>query len=476
MLMDRNRFIRQYVKDLRAGNAAIFAGAGLSAAAGFVNWTDLLRDAADELGLNVDRENDLVSLAQFYVNSKGQNRGQLTRLLLEEFPAETAPTENHRLLAKLPIATWWTTNYDTLIELGLEQEGKIADVKYHTNQLAHTRPNRDAAVFKMHGDIAHPSDAVLTRDDYERYSFDRAAFLNALTGDLVSKTFLFLGFSFSDPNLDRVLSHIRVRFAENQRPHYAIFKRVSKDDFEKEEDFHYAKVRQPIVIEDLKRFNIEVVLVEKYSDITDILQEVYRSLVSSTIFVSTSAYDYAPWGEHAVSSFMRKFGSLIIERNAKLVTGVGLGTGNAILGGAIVAISQDSEKKIDSHLTIRPFPQFYEEKSERAKTWTDYRKDMLSRVGAAFYLFGNKLGPSGVVPAMGMEEEFRLAERAGAKNFPIGATGSISRDLAERVLSKDPKEAGLSSDEWKLVEKLNTPVDDLDQLLGPMIELLDLQR
>ena len=34
-------FINDYVKDLNEGTASIFAGAGLSIPAGFVNWSDL---------------------------------------------------------------------------------------------------------------------------------------------------------------------------------------------------------------------------------------------------------------------------------------------------------------------------------------------------------------------------------------------------------------------------------------------------
>jgi hypothetical protein len=41
-------FIKDFLKEIREDNAAIFAGAGLSASAGFVNWRELLRPIADE--------------------------------------------------------------------------------------------------------------------------------------------------------------------------------------------------------------------------------------------------------------------------------------------------------------------------------------------------------------------------------------------------------------------------------------------
>jgi hypothetical protein len=39
-------FINDYVKDLNEGTASIFAGAGLSIPAGFVNWSELMSEIA----------------------------------------------------------------------------------------------------------------------------------------------------------------------------------------------------------------------------------------------------------------------------------------------------------------------------------------------------------------------------------------------------------------------------------------------
>ena len=39
------------------------------------------------------------------------------------------PTQNHRILARLPIGVIWTTNYDDLIEKAFDNVQKIVDVK-----------------------------------------------------------------------------------------------------------------------------------------------------------------------------------------------------------------------------------------------------------------------------------------------------------------------------------------------------------
>ena len=60
----QKKFINDFVIEINSGDAAIFAGAGLSASSGFVNWKELLRDFAEEAQLDVDKEHDLISLAQ----------------------------------------------------------------------------------------------------------------------------------------------------------------------------------------------------------------------------------------------------------------------------------------------------------------------------------------------------------------------------------------------------------------------------
>lgn len=61
-------FVNKYLEALNEGDAAIFSGAGLSASSGCVNWKELLCDIATELSLDIDKEQDLVSLAQYYFN------------------------------------------------------------------------------------------------------------------------------------------------------------------------------------------------------------------------------------------------------------------------------------------------------------------------------------------------------------------------------------------------------------------------
>ena len=68
MAVSREELIREYAKAIRQGNAAVFGGAGLSRASGYVNWKELIRPMAKDIDLDVDKENDLLAVAQFYKN------------------------------------------------------------------------------------------------------------------------------------------------------------------------------------------------------------------------------------------------------------------------------------------------------------------------------------------------------------------------------------------------------------------------
>jgi hypothetical protein len=94
-------FINIYVEALRDQNAAIFAGAGLSIPAGLVNWKELLKDIAKDVGLDVDKEDDLITVAQFHVNEH-RGRHRINQSLIDEFSARAKPTNNHKLFPGSP--------------------------------------------------------------------------------------------------------------------------------------------------------------------------------------------------------------------------------------------------------------------------------------------------------------------------------------------------------------------------------------
>ena len=479
--MDKDilRFIKDFTKEVHESNAAIFAGAGLSMPAGFVNWKNLMRDIADEIGLDVDKESDLIAIAQYHINEK-QGRGKINQMLIDEFTKETEITENHKILARLPIETFWTTNYDKLIEDSLKSEGKRVDIKINKENMANSMPGRNSVVYKMHGDISNPHEAVLAKDDYVDYNANRQVFTTALQGDLVSKTFLFVGFSFDDPNLDYILNRIRVLLGNNQRRHYCFMKKVLETDYmpEKKEDYFYNKGKQKLVINDLKRYGIQVLLIDEYEEITTILKMVEDNVKRKNIFISGSAHEYGDWEESAALSLANKLSKRIIKNGNNVVTGFGLGIGSSVLSGAMEELYSKNTYTIESRLLAKPFPQPNANETDFKKLWTRHRKIMIEKVGIAIFLFGNKEANGTIIDADGMLEEFHLSIDEGVVPIPIGCTGYMAKKIWDVVMEDFNKYVSDSTlkGKYEQLNKENQTPEEIIELVISIITALEIGK
>ena len=426
-------FIDRYVKEIKNNSAAMFIGAGFSKSAGYVDWKNLLKDVADDLELDIDKEYDLVSLAQYCYN-KNRNRSIINDLIFDEFNKEKGIDENHRIIARLPIFTYWTTNYDSLIEEALEEAQRIVDIKYNNKQLSLTKPHRDAVVYKMHGDKNNPDEAILIKDDYEKYYREHAQFITALSGDLISKTFLFIGFSFSVPNIDYILSRVRIDYGEqNNRQHYAIMRRVNEKDYNNRAEYEYAQRKHEFFIEDLKRYNIRALLIDEYKEITDILNEIDKRLNHNNVFISGSAQEYGKYTEKEALEFIESLSKELILQDFNIISGFGLGVGSAVIIGALQEIYMKRKSINEDRLLLRPFPQGIEDNNTRQILWKKYREDMISRSGVSIFLFGNKLVDGEIVLANGVESEYKIALERHCLIVPVGCTGYMAEEIWEKV-------------------------------------------
>ena len=441
-------FINDFVQNLNEGSASIFAGAGLSQPAGFVNWSKLMEEIAKDLGLDVNMESDLVSIAQYHQN-ENQNRDKLNRKIVQEFVEDTKETENHRIISRLPISSIWTTNYDTLIETAFKNVKKIADVKYTNQQLLHTKPKRDVVIFKMHGDVNHPSEAILTKEQYERYHISHQSFIDALSGELITKTFLFLGFSFSDPNLDYVLSRLHYRFKENKRQHFCFVKKHRLDDSENPDKatFDYNTTKQNLIVNDLKRYGIKSLWIDDYNDITEILKEIENRYKKRTIFISGSAEVFEPFTRNESLNFIHILSKKIVENNFRIVNGFGWNVGSSVINGALDCIYSNPTKYSEDQLVLKPFPQIASGGKDLKTLWEDYRQNIISQAGISIFLFGNKKDEhNNIVEANGVIREFEISHQKGNICIPVPITGFAAKAIYDKILL-DPKNFFTNPDE-----------------------------
>lgn len=467
-------FFRDYGAALVHGYAAVFAGAGLSRAAGFVDWKELLREFADELGLDLEIEQDLVTVAQYHLNAEQQNRGRLHQKLVAAFSTTAQLSESHLTLAKLPIRNYWTSNYDDLIESALRAEGKKPAVKRSTSSLTATVTGADANVYKLHGDLADPQTIIITRDDYANYVNKYPGFSEMLRADLIDKTLLFLGFSFTDPHLDYVLTELKRDLGKNVRPHFAIMQRETRGN-RTSSQFKYAANRQRLQVQDLERYGIKTVLVNDYAEIPQLLQQLRLRYLRRQVFVSGAAVDYLPRGPEWISQFAYELGMSIIDEGYNLVSGFGWGIGSPVISGSLEALYREANPQIDHRLLLRPFPQTVRNREE---IYGKYRTSMLATAGFAVLICGNRTAKRGGIElSPGMQEEYEIARELKVYPLPVGSTGSQAAVLWEKVESefKEVFPSKTPRRPWRVLNSPSTTTKEVVEALFILIRYLSEQ-
>jgi hypothetical protein len=449
--MKKNEFLRKFSRDLLEGQGAVFVGAGMSIPVGFVNWRDLLREIADDMGLDIEFEYDLVAVAQYEFNRK-RGRDTLDEAIIRQFAKEAQISDNHRLLARLPVDTVWTTNYDEVLEQAFREAHRKVDVKHRPEHLRRRNPYADVTIFKMHGDVNEPSNAVITKDDYECYEVDREAFTIQLLSDLISKRFLFLGFSFSDPNLDYTFNRLRrilnpTRHGGGHREHYCILKEPTIDDYrnfrgtpqERDRMFELDKNRFGHRVEDLKSYGIQTVVIERYDEVNELLGELNRFVKTRTIMISGAAEVFEPRGEAFVNDFCRLLARSLIHDGFDVVSGVGKGISGSIMIGAEEELARPGAGRLGQRLRLFPFPYWMAPGADRDNYYTANRREMTSQGGITIVICGNKLDPgtSTIIDSPGVATEVELAREAGQFVIPVGATGHAARTIWEKACA-DP--------------------------------------
>ena len=79
-------------------------------------------------------------------------------------------------------------------------------------------------IFKMNGDITNPHNMIVSKSDLEKYEVSHQLMLTFLKRELVSKSFLFLGYSFTDSLVLNSLSTIKNCLQDACNIHYTILK------------------------------------------------------------------------------------------------------------------------------------------------------------------------------------------------------------------------------------------------------------
>jgi hypothetical protein len=230
------------------GRCVLFAGAGLSCAAGLPNGLQLLKRLINELrvqGTSSDSDCDQLDheldtgafgIVADELREKlgpGLFRDAIGREL--QYPPGTTAT--HRLLPEVPFCAVCTTNYDSLIECAYERapDGPRPPVLTHADcaELAEALQHSRFYILKAHGSLDRIDTVIFGGRDYRSLLHSNQAYRLHLLNLLCSMTILFLGYRLKDDDLSSFLEEVTEAFRGSGATHYAVFEESTVTDLSK---------------------------------------------------------------------------------------------------------------------------------------------------------------------------------------------------------------------------------------------------
>lgn len=208
-------------------NLVIFVGSGLSLKFNLPSWTKLVEEVIKKV--NKKEYNVLLPVLEVGVMEpievlekiKGEHIF-IKKYIQENFIVKTGDINTHRKIIELTTGQVITTNYDNAFEKA--SNGSITP-SIHTDSfnISQINKNNKPYIFKLHGSYSEPSNCIIFKEDYKKLYETNSGAIAKLKTIFAEKTILFLGFSFSDPDINLIFNNLDKTF-ENNNKHFIITK------------------------------------------------------------------------------------------------------------------------------------------------------------------------------------------------------------------------------------------------------------
>jgi phosphoglycolate phosphatase-like HAD superfamily hydrolase len=250
---------------VRLGEFSVFAGAGASVPSGIGGWGDhylpILRNFCTQSLIETHTFPETVQL----VSSEPSDASALFDRFRDSFrPPDKRANVYHYALLKSHARIVWTTNYDQLFERAISGGGFDHTVVKNDIELLKNFGAKSLVV-KMNGDFESAQyrsdldwDMVFLEEQFDRAEFTRREIWRLFEDTYRNKLIVFIGVSFKDPTLRRILS-VAAKAVPRTRYWHLLLMKDPKSPLERMEYRKYGKT--------LERRFIRTLFFREFADI-----------------------------------------------------------------------------------------------------------------------------------------------------------------------------------------------------------------
>ena len=185
------------------GNGTVFVGAGISYGSRLPLWAKLMEPLIKDLDDEIAPGASPLDIAELYETK--HSRGVLVQYLKDRLgDVSFQLTKTHELIVSLPVRRIYTTNFDDLLEQASRKKQLNRSVIFNASQVGFADTST-LSIIKLHGDLNDPASLVISASDFYGFFAKNPAVGDLLKVELQTHTILFLGYSFSDPNLGMII-------------------------------------------------------------------------------------------------------------------------------------------------------------------------------------------------------------------------------------------------------------------------------
>lgn len=226
---------------LKRNNPTLFAGAGVGVRAGLPTWQQFM-DKLATFAQNFDTETaslikkrasncHFLEAASVYKTCPEIPVGERYKGLSAPF-LNIPDAAKLQALVSLPFFAFITTNYDRSLHDAYARVYGTSPytVELHDSTMANASYRTEFYIARIHGRAEVAEEMILDNENYDKLLKDEA-YIDYITCAFTRYSCLFIGFSFSDPAIQHVLSLVEKRLSPNFPGfHLALLPSDTKDD------------------------------------------------------------------------------------------------------------------------------------------------------------------------------------------------------------------------------------------------------